>query len=139
MIDDEQMGSVFWQQMIAVKNAVNKQLEKQRSEGHIGGSLGAEVVLYCDGSLKHNLDLLGDELRFVLITSLARVAPLSEATDAMDTEMDGLRLMVKASDHAKCTRCWHHREDVGVHAEHPELCGRCVENVEGDGERRYYA
>jgi isoleucyl-tRNA synthetase len=59
--------------------------------------------------------------------------------DAVATELDGLKLKVRVSEHQKCVRCWHQRPDVGHHAEHPELCGRCVENVAGDGESRRYA
>jgi isoleucyl-tRNA synthetase len=76
----------------------------------------------------------------VLITSEARVHPLGERpADAVDTELNGLSLRVTASTHAKCVRCWHHRADVGTDAEHPELCGRCVENVAGTGETRRFA
>ena len=84
------------------------------------------------------LGRLGDELRFVLITSAARVHELHEAS-GNGTELDGLRLKVAKSLHGKCVRCWHFREDVGADAAHPELCGRCVENLEGGGEQRRYA
>lgn len=133
------MDNGFWRQVMAVKTAVNKALEVQRKEGHIGGSLNAEVTLYCDEKLQPVLAHLADELRFVLITSTATVKPLNEAVDAITTELDGLQLGVKASAAEKCVRCWHHREDVGSHAEHPELCGRCVDNVAGDGEQREFA
>ncbi len=59
--------------------------------------------------------------------------------DAIQTEVEGIRLKVKASEHEKCTRCWHHCQDIGESAEHPELCGRCVENIAGDGETRQFA
>lgn len=129
----------FWRTVLATKTAVNKALEVQRKEGHIGGSLNAEVTLYCDDALLEVLSRLGDELRFALITSTAKVKPLSEADNAISTELDGLKLGVTASSAAKCVRCWHHRDDVGSHAEHPELCGRCVENVSGAGEQREFA
>jgi isoleucyl-tRNA synthetase len=57
----------------------------------------------------------------------------------LPTEIDGLELLLRSSDKVKCVRCWHHREDIGRHAEHPELCGRCVENVDGAGETRRFA
>ncbi len=83
---------------------------------------------------------LGDELRFVTITSTAVVKPLAEApADAVATEVEGLRLSVVKSGHAKCERCWHHRADVGSHAAHPQICVRCVDNIEGAGEVRHYA
>ena len=86
------------------------------------------------------LDALGDELRFVLITSGAAVAPLADApTDAAETELPGLRVRVEASADEKCERCWHRRADVGSFAAHPTLCGRCVSNVDGPGELRRFA
>jgi len=98
------------------------------------------VVLYAEDALAADLTKLGNELRFVLITSGARVAPLGEApTDAVDSELAGLKLQVGRTDDPKCGRCWHHLPDVGTHAEHPEICGRCVENIEGAGEVRHYA
>jgi isoleucyl-tRNA synthetase len=96
--------------------------------------------LYCDAGLYGTLDRLDDELRFALIVSQVRLHPLAERPDtAADTELAGLAVQVNASPHAKCVRCWHHRPDVGTHAEHPQLCGRCVENVAGPGEVRRFA
>ncbi len=142
--DEEQMGADYWQQVMAVKTAVNKELEKQRNEGRIGSGLNAEVILYCDDKLYQLLSLLGDELRFVLITSEADIKPLSDGvdatqTDATQTDIEGLRLSVTASEHSKCVRCWHHRTEVGKDEQHPELCGRCISNVEAEGEQRLYA
>jgi len=137
--DSVQMGNGFWQAVLEVKTAVNKALEQQRADGKIGSSLNAEIVLYCQGELLDQLSALGDELRFVLITSAAELKPIAEASNAIETEVDGLQLGVTASAHEKCVRCWHHREDVGSHADHPELCGRCVSNIEGDGEERQFA
>ena len=57
----------------------------------------------------------------------------------MATEVDGLEVAVIPSPFAKCERCWHHREDVGSHSVHADLCGRCIDNVEGDGEVRHFA
>ncbi len=126
-----------WQQVIAVKEAVNKALEAERTAGHIGSSLQAEVTLYCAADLLRLLQKLGNELRFVLLSSQANLAPLAEEGAA--TEIDGLRVAVSVSQHSKCVRCWHYREDVGAHHDDPELCGRCVENVNGAGEERRYA
>lgn len=134
-----QFSAAFWQQVLTVKAAVNKALEKQRNDGVIGASLSAEVTLYCEPDLYQTLSQLADELRFVLITSSANVRPIDEAKDTVDTDISGLKLGVKASAHEKCVRCWHHRADVGSHAEHAELCGRCVENVAGSGEKRVFA
>ena len=90
--------------------------------------------------LAGELARLGSELRFVLITSAVDIAPLAQApAEAVDSELAGLKLLVRKTEHSKCGRCWHHLPDVGSHAEHPEICGRCVENIEGAGEVRHYA
>ncbi len=136
---DDEFGPEFWQRVMAVKDAVNKCLEDARNEKLVKASLAAEVTLYCDDQLHADLERLGDELRFVLITSVARLEPLSGGSEARATDVPGLRVAVKASEQPKCARCWHHREDVGSHADEPELCGRCVENVKGEGEQRRYA
>lgn len=134
------MADDYWQQVAAAKTAVNKVLEEKRGDGAIGGSLQAEVVLYCDDKLKAVFEQLANELRFVLITSTAEVRALSEAgDDAVATEVTGLKVAVNKSEQEKCARCWHHREDVGQQAKHPELCVRCVDNIEGEGEVRHFA
>jgi isoleucyl-tRNA synthetase len=129
----------YWVLIAQVKDAVNKMLEAKRGSGEVGGSLGAEVILFCADELQKKLELLGDELRFVLITSTAEVRNITQATDADSTEVNGLQVSVKKSTHVKCARCWHHRADVGVNSAHPEICLRCVENVDGKGESRRYA
>jgi isoleucyl-tRNA synthetase len=130
----------FWAQVLAARTAVGKHLETARKAGTIGAALDAEIDLYCGPELLDRLARLGDELRFVLITSDARVHPLDQRPDdAADTDLAGLAVRIAASPWPKCTRCWHHRTDVGANAEHPELCGRCVENVAGDGEQRRFA
>ncbi|AYC34335.1 isoleucine--tRNA ligase [Pseudomonas cavernae] len=135
-----QLDRPFWEQVMAVKTAVNKELENQRAAKLIGGNLQAEVTLFAEEQLAGQLSKLGDELRFVLITSTATLAPLSAApAEAVETEVSGLKLKVVKSGHTKCGRCWHHRADVGVNPEHPEICGRCVDNIGGAGEVRHYA
>ena len=135
-----ELDRAFWERVMAVKAAVNKEMENQRNAKAIGGNLQAEVTLYAEDSLVADLNKLGNELRFVLITSTASLAPLSSApADAVETEVAGLKLKVLKSEHAKCGRCWHHREDVGSNPAHPEICGRCVDNIEGAGEVRHYA
>ncbi|WP_414729919.1 isoleucine--tRNA ligase [Zhongshania aliphaticivorans] len=136
---DAEMDSDFWETVQSVKSAVNKVLEGAKKEGLVGGSLATEVTLFCDESLMNSLVKLGDELRFVLISSAARLAPLSAANEAVATDVDGLQVRVAASDGEKCSRCWHHREEVGQSLEHPELCFRCIDNVDGNGEVRFYA
>ena len=130
----------FWRQLLDVKTAVNRELEVKRAEKIVGSGLSAEVDLYCEGDLAENLGRLEKELRFVLIVSRASILPTADAPEvAVKTEVDGLSLMVSGSDHSKCERCWHHREDVGANPEHPGLCLRCVNNVDAEGEQRRYA
>jgi len=133
-----EFDDAYWRRIMNVKTEVNKLLEKARNEKTVGASLSAEVTLYVQGDLADDLKRLGDELRFVLITSTADVQAFDE-TLGNATDLDGLRVSVSASEHEKCERCWHHREDVGSHAEHEGLCNRCVENVDGEGESRAYA
>ena len=97
-------------------------------------------MLFADDALAANLNKLEDELRFVLLTSKAKVQPLSAKTDdAQATEVDGLFVDVTVSEAEKCDRCWHHVADVGTIAGHEKICGRCVTNIEGDGEVRKFA
>jgi len=136
----ESMGRDYWREMMAVRAAVNKEMEAQRAAGHLRGSLDAQITLYAEPGLLQQLGKLEDELRFVLISSAATLAPLAAATDdAAATELPGLRLQVQASSEEKCERCWHRRPDVGQALEHPTLCGRCIDNVYCDGEQRHYA
>ncbi len=136
----EAMGDVFWNMLIDVRQAINKSLEGKRAAGELKGALDAEVVLYAGDALYEQLATLGDELRFVLITSGARVLHMADAPgDALPTERDDLKVVVAVASAEKCERCWHKRADVGSHAAHPTLCERCVSNVEGPGEVRHYA
>ncbi|QLF93063.1 isoleucine--tRNA ligase [Pseudomonas sp. ABC1] len=137
---DAELDRAFWDRVMAVKAAVNKELENQRAAKTIGGNLQAEVTLYAEDSLSTDLARLGNELRFVLITSAVQLAPLAGApADAVVSELSGLKLTVRKTEHAKCGRCWHHLPDVGSNPAHPEICGRCVDNIEGAGEERHYA
>ncbi len=136
---NEVMDDAFWARVAEVKTAVNKVLETKRADGVVGGSLSAEVVLYCDDELMHILEKVGDELRFILITSTATLAPLAAGEAAESTDIEGLRIAVSRSVHNKCARCWHHRADVGAVAAHVEICQRCVDNIDGAGEIRHFA
>ncbi len=117
-----------WSRIRAVRALVSKELETVRVAGGIGSSLQAEVTLHASPETHALLAPLGDDLRFVLITSQARL----QAADAD-------RVEVVHSAAKKCERCWHWRDDVDAHAEHPGLCGRCVANLYGDGEPRSHA
>ena len=134
------MNREFWQTIMSVRAAVSKELEKSRAKGDMGSSLNAEIELYCNPELFDTLNQLSGELHFIFITSNALViADQFAPDDAIQTEFEGVKLKVIVSEHKKCVRCWHQRYDVGEHAAHPELCGRCEENVVGNGERRFYA
>ncbi len=140
--DDDPFNAGYWERLSNVREQVSKKLERLRVDGGIGSSLDAEVNLYCDGSLAADLTQLGDELRFFFITSYVHVYPMADAPgDAESITVNGQALVVEAmaSDHDKCVRCWHHRMDVGHYPDHPELCGRCVENAFGAGEERRFA
>nr|WP_242464654.1 isoleucine--tRNA ligase [Halorhodospira abdelmalekii] len=133
----------FWERVIEVRTVVSRELERLRNAKVIGANLDAEVALYVPEALAAELAPLGDELRFVLITSAATLAPLAQAPEeaVAATLEDGtaVRMVVTASAHEKCPRCWHRRPDIGSSVEHPALCGRCVENVSGAGEQRQVA
>ena len=134
------MTQEFWQQVMLVRTAVSKELEKSRGKGDIGSSLNAELELYCNPVYLEVLNQLAGELHFIFITSNASVmAEQFCPENALQTELEGIKLKVIVSEHKKCVRCWHQRYDVGEHVEHPELCGRCIENVAGSGELRHYA
>ncbi len=128
----------LWEKVFIVREAVSKELEKLRVAEAIGSSLDAEVVIYCDEPLFSQLSFLQDEWRFVLITSEARLSPADLRPDSAVAYQD-FWVAATASPHRKCIRCWHHRADVGQHADHPDICGRCVENVSGSGEQRRLA
>jgi isoleucyl-tRNA synthetase len=139
--DNEALSEADWASIFEVRVAVSKQLEQLRKDGSIGSSLNAEVTVYASGDTFEALNKLDEELRFVLITSGATVTNAdNKPADAVEAEgASGVWLSVKASGAEKCVRCWHHQESVGSNADHPELCSRCVENVDGKGEARQYA
>jgi len=132
----------FWHTLMDVREAVNKALESLRREGVIGANLDAEVELWASPETAAALDRLGDELRFVLITSEAAVHAGSPPAEARAYTLDNgeiIHILARRSPHAKCARCWHHRADVGKNPSYPDLCGRCVDNIAGAGETRRFA
>lgn len=117
-----------WQTIREFRARITKQLEEVRATGRIGSSLQAELDIYACGAHYVRLASLGDDLRFVLITSRATLHRVAhEAEEA---------IVVTPSIHRKCERCWHYRADVGQDATHPNICGRCVSNLYGAGELR---
>ncbi|MDE9435820.1 isoleucine--tRNA ligase [Xenorhabdus bovienii] len=138
--DGADMNDTFWAELLEVRGEVNKVLEQARADKHIRSSLEAAVTLYADEALVEKLNKLSDELRFVLLTSQIEVAAYAAAgNDAQQTELKGLKVAFHKADGEKCPRCWHYAKNVGLVAEHAELCGRCVTNVAGNGEEREFA
>jgi isoleucyl-tRNA synthetase len=126
--EDEGASLFNWTTIKTIRAEVNKAIEAVRAEGRLGSSLQAEVVLGVNASDRRLLEKLGDELRFVLITSKATLR-----------DADSLDVTVTPSTAPKCERCWHYRDDVGANAAHPSICGRCVSNLYREGEARKVA
>jgi isoleucyl-tRNA synthetase len=139
----EARPAIDWPKVLEARAAVLRELERLRVAEQIGAPLDAEVTLYGTPEWTAALQPLGDELRFVLITSEATVAAATarppEALAADGEGKSGLWLHVRRSAAPKCARCWHKRPDVGTVAAHPELCGRCAVNIDGPGETRRHA
>ncbi|XID74892.1 isoleucine--tRNA ligase [Alkanindiges sp. WGS2144] len=132
------VSAEHWQVLLHVKAAVNKQIEAARNAKLVGSNLSAQVDLWADDTLYPVLDQLGNELRFVLITSQVNLHPF-EASQGESTDIDGLRVRISPAQGTKCARCWHVLPDVGSHTEHATICSRCIINVTGEGEERQYA
>ena len=139
--EDEMLGREYWAQLLELRQVVARQLELMRKKKLIGSSLQAEVTIYADALLADRLHKLGDELRFVMITSTAQVLLKEDKpADAIEVDVLGvaIALVIKSSINEKCDRCWHYCADVGVAVAHPSLCQRCVDNVDGVGEIRQF-
>jgi isoleucyl-tRNA synthetase len=133
----------WWADLLAIRETAARVLEGMRKDGRIGSSLDATLAIHADEAVVARYKQVADELRFFFIVSDLRLDMGEAPADAVPTELEGASVWVSASvgDAAKCVRCWHHRDDVGRYVEHPELCGRCVENVAafegyGAGENR---
>jgi isoleucyl-tRNA synthetase len=123
---DAVLNAERFDRLLALREQVSKVLEPMRASGEIGAALDAEIAIACNAEEFAWLSPLADELRFLFITGDVTVGQGGDAVTA------------SVSAKPKCIRCWHHRDDVGSHAEHPEICGRCVSNVEGPGETRLF-
>ena len=141
LVDADEADDVlaFWQQVRRVRDDVNRELEKLRIEGEIGSSLDGQVSLYAERELLSCLQQLGDELRFALIVSAAQVQPLSEAPDGCAVGESGVHIVVRPGVAPRCERCWHRSEDISTDEGGEGICGRCLDNLYGDGERRLHA
>jgi isoleucyl-tRNA synthetase len=120
-----------WEAVIVARGLSTKEIEVLRTAGQVGSSLQAELEFFATDVTFDALSSLAEDLRFVMIVSSAKVTKV--ATEAEQ------KIFVKPSTHVKCGRCWHYRADVGAHAEHPSICGRCVSNLFGAGEQRSFA
>ena len=120
-----------WALIISARGLAAKEIDVVRSAGQIGSSLQADLTFYVANESFDALNSLGDDLRFVMITSSAKL--VKAATDVEQ------KVEVMPSTHIKCDRCWHYRADVGTSAEHPSICGRCVSNLFATGEVRSHA
>jgi len=132
-------NSQLWETVVSVRTHVNKELEKARAAHVIGSGLEADVVLYVNSELDEKLRQLQDELKFIFITSSSTLLPIEGGQNAVETDIPGLKLEVKASPYEKCVRCWHHCENIGSSEQYRDLCERCISNVSGAGEIRKFA
>ena len=123
--------SAAWFALVNARSEAAKEIEFLRSSGQIGSSLQAELEFYMAHDRFKVMESLGDDLRFVMITSSAKVYKVNS-----DSER---KIVVKPSAHKKCERCWHYVASVGSIAEHPTICERCIKNLFGIGENRKYA
>ncbi len=141
LLDETQRA--FWEKIISLRDVVNRHAETARNDKRIKANLSATVTLYVDAALAEFLALMASELRFVLIASELNLRPLAEMPNTLvrDTLPTGesLAVQIEACPAPKCERCWHHQADVGSHATHPTLCGRCIDNIDGAGETRRFA
>jgi isoleucyl-tRNA synthetase len=136
-VPDPAPDSLDWAGLLGVRELASRALEARREAGDIGSSLDARLTIYADGNLRTQLESFGEELRFLFITSAAEVCPGADhPADALAGEK--FWVVAHPEEAAKCVRCWHHRADTGSVAAHPELCGRCVTNLDGSGETRCF-
>ena len=137
---DSELRNVRWETIISVRDEVNKQLEILRNNRTIGSSLDAEINIYCSKDLFDELNFVKDELKFVLISSSAKIYSSDKhSNEALETGIPDLFIHAKKSEHEKCVRCWHRHESVGVNGSYETLCSRCVINITKNGETRLYA
>ena len=136
-ISERSITDEDWKLILDLRSEVNKVLEDSRISGMIGSSLDAELNLYCSSKIFSILKKFSEELRFIFITSEAKIFPFD--TKGLKTGIEGFRLEISKSQYKKCERCWHSRPEVGTSEEHPSICSRCIENIGDNGEIRKYA
>jgi len=137
LTDDAPLSPADFDALLKLREAVYAVLEPMRGAGQLGAALEAEVEVCAPEALVAKLAPMAHELRFLFITSSVSLKPVAErADDAVRPGEADVWVRATRSSHAKCIRCWHYRNDVGANPEHPEICGRCVDNIEGAGEDR---
>jgi isoleucyl-tRNA synthetase len=117
-----------WTRIRELRDVVNKDIEVLRAEGQVGSSLQAQVALTVPESDYALLASLGEDLKFVFITSAIELV----AGEAISVSSSATKAV-------KCERCWHYCDDIGVDPAHPTICGRCTSNLAGVGEVRTFA
>ncbi len=133
------LDTQYWQQLQSIRDEVNKALETKRQQGVIGSALAAELSIYAKEDVIALLSRLGDELRFLFMTSSVKLLSLDEKPDDVEYIADQhIAVEVHASTYEKCARCWHRQADIGENPEHPELCSRCAGNLTGKEEKRQF-
>jgi isoleucyl-tRNA synthetase len=130
LADDAPLSTADFERLLALREQVAKVLEPMRAGGAIGAALEAEISLRCGVADQNRLAPMVDELRFLLISGDVEIIADDAAKD--------IAVQATPTAKAKCVRCWHHRADVGIDPAHPEICGRCVTNIEGPGEDRHW-
>ena len=130
-INDASTLIAKWDRIRAMRSDITKAIEFEREAGNVGSSLQAELQIEASAADAVLLKSLGNDLKFITITSSVNVTE--------NSSLEEIKVTVKSSSHQKCGRCWHYRDDVGHDAEHPTLCGRCTSNLFGDGEKRHIA
>ena len=114
-----------WKRIFEIKDAVNQSIEEMRNENKLKGSLDSIVEIQATSNDIQILKKLGDELHFLFISSEASIR-----------EGKTFGIKISSSKNLKCVRCWHRHSSVGSYDNHAELCNRCVDNIENDGEQR---
>ncbi len=139
--DSDELGLDFWSKTQEIRSEVNRALELKRNDDVIKASLEAKITLYTDKANHELLSQLGNELRFLLISSQAELKTLEQkSATAVGSSVKGLFIDIEKIKETKCERCWHRSASVGKNAEHPDICSRCVENITTEtGESREFA
>lgn len=142
LVNGQAWDLITWDRLMTLRSLVNKTLEQQRAEGQLGSALEASVTLYVSDNLHSQLTIPNNELRFVFITSEAKMARLAECpATALRYTLDSEEIAIEITplNAEKCERCWHRTSDIGHNLTHPTLCNRCITNISSDGELRVFA